>query len=35
MALLVETLGKSQQLDMSEAEFHAKELLNELDLRGP
>ena len=35
MALLVETLGKSHQLDISEAEFHAKELLNELDLRGP
>jgi hypothetical protein len=35
MALLVETLSKSQRLELSEAEFHAKELLNELDLCGP
>ena len=35
MALLVETLSKSQRLELSEAEFHAKGLLKELDLCGP
>ncbi len=35
MALLVEILGESQRLNKSEAEFRAKALLNELELRSP